>query len=146
MAKNETVINEVEKTEVVNQEVEISYPLKREGYLDRKTDKTLYSYHVLERAILNGRECNCKVKITCNKKDVDVFELISTMFDLGLVPTLTREPYSMTTEDGNELSGFFYYVNGEINGKIVKVQVAPMKSSDKAIADILFDKETVIVK
>ena len=76
----------------------------------------------------------------------DVFELISTMFDLGLVPTLTREPYSMTTEDGNELSGFFYYVNGEINGKIVKVQVAPMKSSDEAIADILFDKETVIVK
>lgn len=145
MAKNENLVNEEEK-EVVSEVDSIVFPLKRDEYFDKKSNKYLYSYHILEKAILNGRECNCKVKITCNKKDVDVFELISTMFDLGLVPTLTREPYSMTTEDGNELSGFFYYVNGEINGKIVKVQVAPMKSSDKAIADILFDKETVIVK
>ena len=145
MAKNENLVNE-EVKEVVSEVDSIAYPLKRDEYFDKKSNKYLYSYHILEKAILNGRECNCKVKVTCNKKDVDVFDLIATMYDLGLVPTLTREPYSMETDDGKTLEGFFYFVNGEINGKPIKVQVAPMKSSDKAIADILFDKETQIVK
>ena len=77
MAKTEKLENQetnvVEETQEV---VEISYPLKRESYFDELRKKEMFSYHVRENVLINGVSKLCTIKVTCDKKDIDAFNVL----------------------------------------------------------------------
>ena len=141
MAKTEKLENQetnvVEETQEV---VEISYPLKRESYVDELRKKEMFSYHVRENVLINGVSKLCTIKVTCDKKDIDAFNVLEMMFDLGCNPVLVREAYSIKNETtGEVISGFYYFVKAVLNGTEQKLKVALMKASDKFVADLMFN-------
>ena len=141
MAKTEKLENQALENEVVEEKevVEIKYPLKREEYYDKVNKKSMFSFFIQEQVALNGTLKTIKVKVTCNKKDIDMFETINMLFDLGCNPVLVRKAYSMELADGTINEGYQYFVRAVINGVESDLQVALMKSSDKFLADFLFN-------
>ena len=73
MAKEK--INEaVEKNEVVVNQV--SLPVQRDLYVDRKTKQELYEYHV----DVNRKSKKFLIKITCIEKDIKLFYILYIIF------------------------------------------------------------------
>ena len=132
MAK-EKVNESVEvKDVVVNQ---VSLPVQRDKYVDRKTKQELYEYHVE----VNRKGKKFLIKITCIEKDIQLFDILDLMFDFGN-PVLVREIKQYENPNGELLDTIQYFVKSDIDGEEHKIRVKPMKESDKLVAELEFKR------
>ena len=98
--------------------------------------KDYFGYFI--KGTVKGRD----VRVSIKPPDNGGYIVLDIFFDGGKPVNLVVNPYEITTEDGNVLTGNTYAVEGmdEETGEVYSCKVKPARESDKTLLQMLLSK------
>lgn len=108
--------------------------VERETYV--KDDKTYFSYFI------KGQVRNRDVRVAIVPPDKGGYTVLDIVFGEEMAVELSLRPYEIKDANtGKVVKGNTYFVHTEEDGQVFECPVKPMRTSDKALLNMLIAKE-----